>query len=360
MARATQAIIHLPALIQNYQLAKQHAPQAKAYAVIKANAYGHGLQGVAKGLAAQADGFAVACVEEADQIRAAGVDAPIMVLEGPYNEAECQHAAQQGYELVVHQAEQLAWLAQVSEPLTLWIKVDTGMHRLGFAMDQVREAVQRLQQPLSCGQHHQLGLLSHFACADDQTSAFNQLQLSRFQSLADLNLPMSMSNSAAIMSLTSAHGERLRPGIMLYGGSPLLNTPAQTLGLKPVMTLRSEVIAVHQLTAGETVGYGQTWLAPRDCKVAVVAIGYGDGYPRRAPNGTPVWLRGQRAWLAGRVSMDMITVDVTEVEGVQLGDTVELWGEHIPVDEIAHICNTISYELFCQLTPRVKRIYTST
>ncbi len=357
MARATQAIIHLPALVHNYQLAKQQAPAAQAFAVIKANAYGHGLAEVAKGLAEQADGFAVACVEEADQIRAAGVRQPIMVLEGPYDQAECAHAAQQGYELVLHQAEQLTWLETINRPLSLWIKVDTGMHRLGFAMDEVRDVVQRLQQPLANGQQHQLGLLSHFACADDSTAAFNHTQLSRFQTLADLNLPMSMSNSAAIIHMPLAHGQRLRPGIMLYGGSPLLNTPAHTLGLQPVMTLRSEIIALHDLKAGETVGYGQTWLAPRECRIAVVAIGYGDGYPRLAPNGTPVWLRGQRVPLAGRVSMDMITLDVTDVEGVALGDEVELWGANISVDEIADICQTISYELFCQVTPRVPRVY---
>jgi len=358
MARATQAIIDLSAIEQNYRLAKKQAPEADAYAVIKANAYGHGLVDVGLALSQLADGLAVACVDEAEQLRDAGIQSPIMVLEGAYDEDECQQAVRAQLELVLHQHAQLNWLENIQASLKLWIKVDTGMHRLGFQLDEVEGVLKRLSSMASeSGVHHELALMSHFACADQPSEPSNQSQLQAFSSLSKFNLPMSMSNSAAILSCAAAHGQRLRPGIMLYGSSPIVGKTAESLYLKPVMTLTSEVIALHDLKAGESVGYGNTWIAEQDCRIAVVAIGYGDGYPRMAPNGTPIIVKGQRAALAGRVSMDMITVDVSAVDDVQLGDEVELWGEHLSADEIAQACQTIAYELFCQVTPRVPRFY---
>lgn len=358
MARATQAIIDLSAIEQNYRLAKKQAPEADAYAVIKANAYGHGLVDVGLALSEIADGLAVACVDEAEQLRDAGVLSPIMVLEGAYDEEECQQAASAQLELVLHQHAQLDWLKSIQSPLRLWIKVDTGMHRLGFQIHEVEAVLNRLSDMAAqSGVKHELALMSHFACADQPSESSNQSQLQAFSSLSKFNLPMSMSNSAAILSCSAAHGQRLRPGIMLYGSSPILDQSAESLCLQPAMTLTSEIIALHDLQAGESVGYGNTWTAEKDCRIAVVAIGYGDGYPRMAPNGTPILVKGQRAALAGRVSMDMITVDVSAVSDVQLGDEVELWGEHLPADEIAQACQTIAYELFCQVTSRVPRFY---
>lgn len=358
MARATQAIIHLSAIEHNYRLAKKQAPNAEAYAVIKANAYGHGLLDVAQSLSHVVDGFAVACVDEAMQLRNGDVQSPIMVLEGAYDQSECLLAEAKNLELVIHQPQQVQWLANVQRSMKVWIKVDTGMNRLGFRVDEIADLVNRvLAMSTKSGEPHQVALMSHFACADDPSADFNQSQLNVFQTLAHLNLPMSMSNSAAVLTQPAAHGQRLRPGIMLYGASPVANASAAQFKLRPAMTLNSEIIALHNLKAGETVGYGQTWQAQQDCQIAVVAIGYGDGYPRLAPNGTPVVINGQRAKLAGRVSMDMITVDVSDLLNVAVGDTVELWGPQLPADEIAKACQTIAYELFCQVTSRVPRIY---
>lgn len=356
MARATQALIDLTAIEHNYRLAQQCAPLAQAYAVVKANAYGHGLVDVGQHLADKVDGLAVACIDEALALRDAGVQIPIMVLQGAYDEDECLDAQAQHLELVLHQSQQLDWLSGISRPMKLWIKVDTGMHRLGFGVADVAHILARLH---ALPVQHELALMSHFACADEPNDPFNEIQLAAFQSLAVHQLPMSMSNSAAIVALPHAHGSRLRPGIMLYGSSPIIGKSAEQLSLRPAMTLTSEVIAVHELNAGETVGYGQTYRAQDACRIAVVAIGYGDGYPRRAPNGMAVLINGQRARLAGRVSMDMITVDVSDLDNVAVGDDVTLWGAGLPADEIAQACQTIAYELFCQVTPRVPRFYKS-
>ncbi len=353
MARATQAIIDLHALRENYQLAKKTALNSRAYAVIKANGYGHGALPVANALSAAADGFAVACVEEAVELRQAGILLPVLVLEGAMDEQECQAALDLDLELVVHHQQQVDWLAAKSGSLRIWIKVDTGMHRLGFAVQEVPAIASDLRSMECVSQVH---IMSHFACSDEQNHPFNQHQIEQMQILAPMNLPWSMSNSAAILSMPQAHGELIRPGIMLYGASPLQNRSAVDLQLSHVMTLRSNVIALHNVRAGESVGYGQAFVASQDSTIAVVAIGYGDGYPRSAQPGTPVMIGGKRCPLVGRVSMDMITVDVSRCQ-VKLGDPATLWGMGLGVDEVAKFCSTLSYELFCQLTQRVKFQY---
>ncbi|MEY8204926.1 MAG: alanine racemase [Bermanella sp.] len=353
MARATQAIINLHALRENYQLAKKCAANSRAYAVIKANAYGHGVLPVANALSAMADGFAVACIEEALELRQGGILLPILVLEGAMDEQECQVALDLDLELVVHQSQQVRWLDNKLGSLRIWIKVDSGMHRLGFAGTEVPALVSELRN-MACVS--QVQLLSHFACADEVGHPFNEQQLQQIQILSPMKLPWSMSNSAAILSMPEAHGDLVRPGLMLFGASPLSGRAAGDLQLANVMTLQSRVIALHAIGAGESVGYGQAFVAKQDTSIAVVAIGYGDGYPRSARPGTPVVIAGQECPLVGRVSMDMITVDVSRCQ-VKLGDTATLWGVGLSVDEVAKCCATLSYELFCQLTQRVKFQY---
>lgn len=354
MARATQAIIDLHALRENYQLAKRHAPNSQAYAVVKANAYGHGVTQVANALKAQADGFAVACVDEAITLREQGIVQPILVLEGPMDFAECQTAVDLDLEMTLHHQQQLTWLAALPQgTLSVSVKVDSGMHRLGFATHQVPSIVSQLR---GLNVVKDIKLMSHFACADEPDHPFLAQQIQTLETLAPIQLPMSLCNSAAVLTLPQCHQAFIRPGIMLYGSSPLVNKTGPELDLLPVMTLQSEVIALHDIHAGESVGYGQGFVAQQDSQIAVVAIGYGDGYPRSAKNGTPVLIRGQVCALAGRVSMDMITVDVTG-QNVALGDTVTLWGTGLSADVVAQYCDTISYELFCQLTSRVTLHY---
>ncbi len=353
MARATQAIINLHALRENYQLAKKSAANSRAYAVVKANAYGHGVLAVANALTSMADGFAVACVEEAVELRQGGILLPVLVLEGAMDEQECQIALDLDLELVVHQQQQVNWLQGKSGSLRVWIKVDSGMHRLGFAGPQVPAVASDLRN-LECVS--QVQLMSHFACADQEGHAFNDHQMQQMQILSPMKLPWSMSNSAAILSIPEAHGDLVRPGLMLFGASPIQGRDASELQLSHVMTLQSNVIALHTVMAGESVGYGQAFVAKKDTTIAVVAIGYGDGYPRSARPGTPVVIAGQKCPLVGRVSMDMITVDVSQCQ-VKLGDTATLWGMGLSVDEVAKFCGTLSYELLCQLTQRVKFQY---
>ncbi|MGR6872318.1 alanine racemase [Pseudomonas sp. HK3] len=354
MARATQAIIDLHALRENYQLAKRSAPNSHAYAVVKANAYGHGVAQVVNALSPTADGFAVACVDEAVTLRELGLLLPILVLEGPMDLQECQTALDLDLELAVHNQAQVAWLSSLSGgAVHIFVKVDSGMHRLGFAVQDVPGVVSQLR---SLSVVNSIQLMSHFACADEVGHPFVEQQIRALQSLTAMKLPMSLCNSAAVMTLPQCHHQLIRPGIMLYGSSPIVDKTGPELGLLPVMTLQSEIIALHDIRAGESVGYGQAYVADKDCRIAVVAIGYGDGYPRSAKSGTPVLIRGQHRPIAGRVSMDMITVDVTGMD-VSLGETVTLWGTGLSADVVAKHCDTISYELFCQMTQRVKVRY---
>jgi alanine racemase len=354
MARATQAIINLHALRDNYKFAQKQAPNSRAYAVVKANAYGHGVMAVANALSSKADGFAVAFIDEAITLRQGGILLPILVLEGPMDAAECRIAIEFDLELSLHHQEQVEWLRPLpAASLKVWVKVDSGMHRLGFASQQVPAVVSDLRSLRSVAE---IQLMSHFACADDPSSPFNQQQIQVLETLAPMKLNWSMSNSAAILTLPQAHGDLIRPGIMLYGSHPVQHRQGPEIDLQPVMTLQSKVIALHELDAGETVGYGQAYKIDRPSIIAVVAIGYGDGYPRAAGNGTPVLIKGRQFPVAGRVSMDMITVDVTDGK-VALGDTVTLWGIGLSADVVAEHCGTIAYELFCQVTARVVKQY---
>jgi alanine racemase len=332
---------------------REVAPRSKVMAVVKANAYGHGLVPTALCLA-DADAFAVARLEEALALRGAGVRKPIVLLEGVFNAEQLAEASRQNLEIVVHEREQLALLerAPAGHRFVVWLKIDTGMNRLGFRAEQMEAALAALT---SMGERlHELRLLTHFASADEHDDPLTRQQMERFAELTrGRHLARSLANSAAVFAYPASQAEWVRPGLALYGVSPFADQVGSHLGLTAAMRLVSTVIAVREVRAGETVGYGGNWRATRESRVAIVAGGYGDGLPRALPNGTPVLVRDQRASLVGRVSMDMIAVDVTAVEGVQVGDSAVLWGPELPVEEIAAHAGTISYELLCAVSQRV-------
>lgn len=352
MTRAAQALIDLGALAHNLARARQAAPGSRAMAVVKANGYGHGVERVA-GALRTADAFAVACLDEAQQLREAGFAHPINVLEGFYDTEELIQFGRHHIDATVHQAEQITMLerARLDHPLRVWLKIDSGMHRLGVAPETALACWERLRACHSVGA---IGLMTHLANADDRDDPTTERQLKVFAgAIGRLQGERSIVNSAGILAWPAAVSDWIRPGIMLYGASPFAATRAADEGLRPVMTLQTRLIGIRGLKSGEPVGYGGTWRSARDCRIGVAAIGYGDGYPRHAPGGTPVLVNGHRATLVGRVSMDMITLDLSGVPAARIGDPVELWGQGLPVEEIALAAGTIPYELFCQVTQRV-------
>lgn len=356
MARPASVTINLSALRHNLQRVRNCAPHAKILCAVKANGYGHGAVMVAKTLVdAGADALAVACLEEAISLRDAGITQPIVLLEGVFSADELTLAAQHQLQLIVHQAEQVTWLENWSgHAFKVWLKIDTGMHRLGIAPEEFEGLHARL---LAC--QAVVGepiLMTHFACADERGSAFTQQQINTFSATTkNHHSESSLANSAGILAWPQSHANWVRPGIMLYGASPFAGEVAADQNLQAVMTLRSEIIAINTIAAGESVGYGATWQAKQATRVGVIAIGYGDGYPRHAPSGTPVLVNGQVVPLIGRVSMDMITVDLHSQPNAKIGDAVVLWGEGLPVEKVAAAANTISYALFCGVTARVRK-----
>lgn len=356
MARPARAIIHLDAIQHNYRLAKACAPQSRALAVIKANGYGHGAVRIAQHLAQEADGFAVACIEEALELRASGIQNRIVLLEGIFTPDELSTAAEQRLTLVVQGEQQLAWLlaAKVTQKLDVFIKIDTGMHRLGFAPDHVKQVYQRLK---ACTHVGEIVCMTHFAQADETQLPRTSEQYQTFkQATAGLSVACSLANSPAILAWPDTHHDWIRPGIMLYGASPLDQDNAYSLKLKPAMTLESALINVRELPAGEPIGYGARFVTDKPTQVGVVAMGYADGYPRHALDGTPVVVNGQHTRIIGRVSMDMMMVDVTGLNA-KIGDRVELWGSQVSANEVAAHSNTISYTLFTGITRRIPLIY---
>lgn len=361
--QAVQAHIHLHSLQSNLSQVRKYAPQSQVLAVIKANAYGHGLIRVARALD-DADAFAVARLEEADQLRAVGITRPIVLLEGVQDTESLTIASEKNCEIVVHSEAQLRMLCNapaLENPVHVWLKLDTGMHRLGFSPQSFSDVWQRLQDCPSVAEN--IRLMTHLACADDPGNSATSLQLALFQRATQgIDAERSVANSAAIISCPEACSEPyfglkhawVRPGIMLYGVSPFADKTASKLDLKPVMTLSSQLIAVNQCKSGDAIGYGGTWVCPEDMPVGVAAVGYGDGYPRHIDNETPVLVNGKRAPIIGRVSMDMITIDLRNHPQAKEGDKVTLWGEGLPVEEIAKHANTIAYELLCQVTSRVE------
>lgn len=352
--RPARAVIDLSALLHNYSLAKSLS-RGGALAVVKADAYGHGAVRCAQALADVADGFAVACIEEALELRQAGIQLPILLLEGFFHPDELELCAEQDLWLVVHAQWQLEQLerATLSKPLNCWLKLDSGMHRVGFFPHEYAAAWQQLR---ACENVADIVMMTHLARADEPASNATLLQLQQFnQATAGLDGLRSLSNSAGTLAWPELASDWTRPGIMLYGSSPLIdNEPGRQL--RPVMTLESEVIAVRELPAGEAIGYGARFVTPQPMRIGVVAAGYADGYPRHAVDGAPVLVGGKAAAVAGRVSMDMLTVDLTGLPEAGVGSRVELWGKHLPVEQVAAHADTIAYTLLTGVK-RVPRHY---
>jgi alanine racemase len=356
MARPARALIDLDALVRNYQTAKRLSQGARAVAVVKANAYGHGAVAAARSLASHADAFGVACIEEALELRAAGIASPILLLEGIFEPAELPLLVEHRLWIVVHNAEQIGWLAQASlaEPVTAWLKMDSGMHRVGIAPAEYRAAHAALRASRNVGE---VVLMSHFARADELGVDATVRQRRVFEgATAGLEGTRCIANSAGLMAWPLGAGEWVRPGMMLYGASPLDRDTEAGAALEPVMTLESALIAVRELPAGEPIGYGAGFVTPKPMSIGVVAMGYGDGYPRSAPTGTPVLVKGIRTRVVGRVSMDMLTVDLSGIPDARVGDPVELWGRALPLNEVAAHCGTIAYELVTRMPARVPRV----
>lgn len=357
MSRPLRALINTQSLQYNFQRVRDLAPNSKIMAVVKANAYGHGLTPVATALI-DADAFAVASIDEAVLLDdSLPRKTPICLLEGLFKSDELHEASARELHIVVHNEEQIRLLenAGSNHPVSVWLKIDTGMHRLGISVQDSASAVARLKKLSGVTL---LGLMSHLACADDPDNSMTAEQLQSFSdATASTGLARSLANSAGIVQWPQSHYDWVRPGIMLYGSSPMLNKNAEQLELKPVMSLVSEIVASRTVKAGDSVGYGCAWRADRHTVIGVIACGYGDGYPRHAQPGTPVLVNQQRASLVGRVSMDMITVDLGPGSTVAPGDVVTLFGEGLSVDDVAAGAGTISYEILCQITSRVPRIY---
>ncbi|MDR0701814.1 MAG: alanine racemase [Azoarcus sp.] len=346
--RPARALIDLDALRHNYRLARQfHGGQA--FAVVKANAYGHGALACALALRGEADGYAVAFIDEALALRAGGIAAPILLLEGVFDTAELLEAARQWLWVAVHHPAQVEMIERTSlpAPLRVWIKVNSGMNRAGFSPDAVRTIWKRL---IVDGKVKDCGFMTHFARADEPDAEATAEQIRTFDA-ATRSLPgeRSLANSGAILAWPDSHRDWARPGIMLYGADPI---PGEGHGLLPVMTLASEIVAVRELAPGDPLGYGARFVAQRRTRVGLVAMGYADGYPRTAPDHVPVAVDGQIASLIGRVSMDMLTVDLTDLPEAGIGSAVELWGKQVSVNRVAQSAGTISYELLCN----VKRV----
>ncbi|MCC5854665.1 MAG: alanine racemase [Idiomarina sp.] len=361
--RAAWAYIDLDALSHNLTCIRTQAPGKRVLAVLKANAYGHGLTRIAQALT-DIDAIGVARIDEALELRKAGVTRPIVLLEGFFESTQLPMLVAGNIQPVLHHEWQLEALmkAELSDPLRVWLKVDTGMHRLGIDPDRAEYWFQRLtESPMVQGQPI---LMSHFACADDPNHPQNHVQLASFNELVANLEPQStsLSNSAALFSGLGAQYDWVRPGLSLYGISPFDGREpdrSATYDLQPVMSLRADVISTREIRAGESVGYGATWTSKDRTRIGIVAIGYGDGYPRHAPEGTPVWIGGKCYPLIGRVAMDMITVDLGPDSVIEPGDTAELWGKNLPVAEIARHVGTISWELLCNVANRVTLEYSS-
>ncbi|WP_448567303.1 alanine racemase [Thalassotalea ganghwensis] len=352
--RSATAVINLDALNRNFTFIRDLAPNAKILAVLKANAYGHGLERIAKALP-QADAFGVARIGEALALRAGGVVKPIVLLEGFFEPQDLDILAVNNLQTIVHNQQQLEAICQakLDKPLKVWLKIDTGMHRLGIDPQDFEKYYHALS--MSPNVQQPIVLMSHLGCADDTDNPKTRSQIALFETVtAGLSNERSLANSAGTFVWPQSHYQWVRPGLMLYGVSPLAKANEKAKALAPVMTLQASVIAIRQLPAGETVGYGGTWQSEKDTKIGVIAIGYGDGYPRHAQTGTPVLVNGRIVPLVGRVSMDMITVDLGANANEKIGDVATLWGDGLPVEEVAKWSTTIPYELLCNISRRVE------
>lgn len=356
MSRGTRAVLQLDALRHNLAAVRRLAPASRVMAVVKANAYGHGLDRVVQTLG-EADGFAVATIDEAQRVRKLS-GARILLLEGVTSAEEIALAQQLALDQVVHSDFQVDLLrnARPGRPMRVWLKVDSGMHRLGFPADQAAEIWRALNSIPQVDTN--IVLMSHLANADVLDDPMTSQQLERFDAVRKQLAAerCSLANSAGVAGWPATQFDWVRPGLLLYGCSPLIGRSAEELGLEPVMSLESTLIAINQCRKGDRIGYGGNFVCDQDIRVGVVGIGYGDGYPRHAGNGTPVLVGEQRCSLVGRVSMDMLNIDLRGQPDAKIGDKVTLWGEGLPVEEIAGHADTISYELLCGVTSRAATV----
>ena len=351
MTRPTLAAIDLGALRHNLAVVRRHAPHSRVLAVIKANGYGHGFMRVARALS-DADGFGLIELESAVRLRQAGFGQRILLLEGFFEAAELQVLAEHRIAAVVHSSDQLQMLKELRQDaaLDVFVKLNSGMNRLGFEAAMLPAVVAGLKRQPGVGS---ITLMTHFASADEARGVGWQMQV--VERAADgLDLPRSFANSAAILRHPETHADWVRPGIMLYGCSPFDGMTGAELDLKAVMTLESRVIAIQNMQRGDTLGYGGMFTAERDTRVGVVACGYADGYPRHAPTGTPVMVDGRMTRTLGRVSMDMLCADLSEIPEASTGARVVLWGREVPVEHVARSAGTVGYQLLCAVAPRVQ------
>jgi alanine racemase len=356
VTRPLYAQLNLAAIRANLAQVRKRAPNTQVLAVVKANAYGHGLVRVLPALA-DADGLALLELDAAIALRASHYTRRILLLEGFFAVAELSEIAARRLAVVVHHAEQIRMLehAHLERPLEVFVKVNVGMNRLGFRPSDVAAVVERLTH---CDSVAALRLMGHLARADEEDGL--KEPLAAFEdACGGLQYPRSIANSAGIVRYGEVGGDIVRPGIMLYGATPFPYDTAEMIGVQPAMTLRSEIIAVQELKPNECVGYGATYTASRAHRIGVIACGYADGYPRHAPNGTPVLVCGRKARIAGRVSMDMITVDLNDIPEAEIGSPVVLWGEGLPVDDVASAAASVGYELLCAVAPRVPFVVTN-
>lgn len=355
MSRPTQIQVDLTALQHNLFYVKNLAPKCRIISMLKANGYGHGLMWSAKGLF-QTDAFGVVCLEEAVLIRQAGLKNNIVLVEGFFQSSELSAISYLNCEMVVHSYYQLEILEAIHsrslKPIKVWLKINTGMNRLGFSVEEFSEVYERLQKCQII--QKPIHFMTHFAESDEPNKPTTQKQIQLFRSLIkDLPGEVSMANSGAILAFPETRVGWIRPGIMLYGVSPFLNKTGKDLGLRPAMRFSSKVIAVRQQKKGDAIGYGGTFVCPEDMLIGIVPVGYGDGYPRQAGNGTPVLVNEHICPLIGRVAMDVIAVDLRPFPQAQVNDSVLLWGEELPVETIATFAKTIPYELLCGISRRV-------
>lgn len=355
MTRPTRIEIDTAAIRHNIALIKSYAPNQQVIAMVKADAYGCGVPVVIPVLDQDVDAFGVACLEEAKRVRSY-TQKPCILFQGVFSPDELYAVVQNQFEVVVHQRMQLNWLLEtrLAESVRVWVKVDTGMHRLGFPPDEIYDVIIALKRCRWV--HENIGIMTHLASADQPKNAQNQTQADVFRkiSLPEGIFTQSVANSAAILSNPDILFDAVRPGIMLYGVSPFLDMDGVSIGLKPVMHFISAITAIQTCLPGESVGYGATWQANRCSRIGIVAVGYGDGYPRHIARDTSAYINGYHVPIVGRVSMDTLAVDLTDYPAIHYGDRVELWGANLPVERIARAAGTSAYELICQVSPRVR------
>ncbi|MBS0290755.1 MAG: alanine racemase [Proteobacteria bacterium] len=359
MSRTAVAILSTENLLHNLNVIKGQAPHSKVIAMVKANAYGHGLRSVSTRLEKHVDMLGVASIDEALALRKVGVQIPIILAEGVFEPNELLVASTEGFHVVFHEEIQLQWLANLSCPLPIhaWLKVDTGMGRLGFNIEHASRYFDQLSQSPQIARP--IRIMSHLACADDPANSLNQQQIQAFQNFiqkiaAKGQSEFSLCNSAGAFQYPDSHYHYIRPGIALYGASPLLGKTAAQLNLKPVMTLQTSLIARKEVSKGSSIGYGSRFTCPTDLPVGIIAFGYGDGYPRTTRDGAPILVNNTKCKLIGRVSMDMIAVDLSPCPDAKVGDPVILWGNDLPIEEVAQFTDNVSYDLLTGVQNRVK------